>query len=280
MDSNILCPIDFSEESYGVLSYLKYISNLYKASVVLVHVIENKNPLFQFLKESDKETLEEKIRIKLQELAQDLENRYEIKVSYKVLRGAVLENILILAEQLNTSMIILGTKGSHGLKNRITGSTAFRLIREASCPVLSMKLGRAVSIVRSILLPLDTTKETKQKVEYAIKFATYFKAKIHLITVVNSENFIENDLAIYQLETTQRYIQAKGIVCSIKLLQETISTAKTILSYADREQIDIIMIMTQQEGNIKQWFVGSTAKEIIHHSKIPVLSIAPNIVEK
>jgi nucleotide-binding universal stress UspA family protein len=98
--------------------------------------------------------------------------------------------------------------------------------------------------------------------------------------VVDSENFIESDLAIYQLETTQHYIQEKGITCSIKLLQENASTAKTILTYADEEKIDIIMLMTQQEANIKQWFVGSTAKEIIHHSKIPVLSIAPNIVEK
>jgi len=280
MNSNILCPIDFSEESYGVLSYLKYVSHLYEASVVLVHVIENKNPLLQFLKESDRKNLTKQIEGRLQGLANELESQYDMTVSYKVVHGAVLESILTLSEELNSSMIILGTKGSHGLKNRITGSTAFRLIREASCPVLSMKLGRSVSVVRSILLPLDTTKETKQKVESAIKFATYFKAKIHLITVVDSENFIENDLAIYQLETTQHYIQEKGITCSIKLLQENASTAKTILTYADEEKIDIIMLMTQQEANIKQWFVGSTAKEIIHHSKIPVLSIAPNIVEK
>ena len=277
MNSNILCPIDFSPESYVVLSYLKNISHLYEASVVLVHIVENKNPLLQFLKDSDKEKLTAQIEHRLKELSEELASQYDMTVSYKIVFGSVLENILSLSETLNSSMIVLGTKGSKGLKNRITGSTAFRLIRESSVPVLSMKMENKMSVVRSILLPLDTTKETKQKIEYAIKFATYFKAKIHLVTVIDNDNFIESDLAIYQLETTQHYIQEKGISCSIKLLQEESSTAKTILSYADENHVDIIMLMTQQETNIKQWFVGSTAKEIIHHSKIPVLSIAPNI---
>ena len=48
-----------------------------------------------------------------------------------------------------------------------------------------------------------------------------------------------------------------------------------ILDYAHDEQADLIMIMTQNELNFKELFVGTIAQKIVNLSDIPVLSIRP-----
>jgi nucleotide-binding universal stress UspA family protein len=50
---------------------------------------------------------------------------------------------------------------------------------------------------------------------------------------------------------------------------------KALLEFAHRVEADLIMIMTQQETEVIKYFVGSLAKEIIHNSDIPVMSIVP-----
>jgi len=50
----------------------------------------------------------------------------------------------------------------------------------------------------------------------------------------------------------------------------------TILDYANKQgDIDLIIIMTQQENRLTEFFIGSAAQQIIRQSEIPVMSIIP-----
>ena len=48
-----------------------------------------------------------------------------------------------------------------------------------------------------------------------------------------------------------------------------------LLDFAYSVKGDLIAIMTQQEKDFTEYFVGTVAKRIIHSSDIPVLSIVP-----
>ena len=61
----------------------------------------------------------------------------------------------------------------------------------------------------------------------------------------------------------------------IKGIKGEESLAENIIEYATKVEGDLIMIMTQQEVDFTQYFIGSSAQEIINHSTIPVLSIRP-----
>jgi hypothetical protein len=50
---------------------------------------------------------------------------------------------------------------------------------------------------------------------------------------------------------------------------------REIISYASGNQTGIIMVMTQQEKDITDFFIGSTAQEIMNKCDLPVLSIVP-----
>jgi leucyl-tRNA synthetase len=51
--------------------------------------------------------------------------------------------------------------------------------------------------------------------------------------------------------------------------------AKAVMNYSKKTKADLISIMTDHESNLTGMFLGAFAKQIINHSKIPVMSIRP-----
>jgi nucleotide-binding universal stress UspA family protein len=47
------------------------------------------------------------------------------------------------------------------------------------------------------------------------------------------------------------------------------------MNYAKKIKADLITIMTDHESNLTGMFLGGFAKQIINHSRIPVMSIRP-----
>jgi nucleotide-binding universal stress UspA family protein len=71
-------------------------------------------------------------------------------------------------------------------------------------------------------------------------------------------------------------INSFNIKCDYKLILDTDPVWSKLLNKLSKETgADMVMIMTQQEFNFTEYFVGSTAQEIINNSELPVLSLTP-----
>ena len=64
----------------------------------------------------------------------------EVRASTRLLEGPVVETIVKHAEQAGASLLVLGTHGRSGFQRFILGSTAERVVRTASLPVLTVHL--------------------------------------------------------------------------------------------------------------------------------------------
>ncbi len=51
--------------------------------------------------------------------------------------------------------------------------------------------------------------------------------------------------------------------------------ADTIMSYSEKEKVDLIIMSTHGRSGIGRWFMGSVADKVVRHSKVPVLTVAP-----
>ncbi len=61
-------------------------------------------------------------------------------VSHQLVEGEAAEEILHLAQQQKCDLIVLGTHGRKGLSRLLLGSVAEKVLREATCPVLTVKV--------------------------------------------------------------------------------------------------------------------------------------------
>ena len=272
--NHILVPIDFSDQSLIALKQSYNLARLTKADLTLINVIDQSFHLPFFSVKEDK-SIEKKIQKALEKLAEETTKESGIVVNILVVRGKVYEEVQKAAKKLKCSFIIMGTNGSHGLKKFI-GSNALRVIREAPCPVISIKGKKHRTGCKTIVLPLDLTKETKEKVAKAIEIANLFGSTINLVSAITSDDeFIINKLK-RQMNQVHEFVLQHNVPCQIEFLHGGDISEDTV-EYAKKIKADLIMIMTQEETWTDIMFINSAAQKIINESEVPVLSIRPKI---
>ena len=270
--NHILVPIDFSDQSLIALGQSYNLARLTKADITLINVMEDTFHL-PFFSKSDDKAMEDKVRKELSKLAQETTQKTGVHVDILVTRGKVYEEVHKAAKKLKSSFIVMGTNGSKGIKKFI-GSNALRVVREAPCSVITIKGKKHTSGCRSIVLPLDLTKETREKISKAIEIARLFGSIIHLVTVFTTDDeFVVKKLK-RQMNQVHDFVQEHDISCTMEFLHDE-DLSKSLVEYSKKIKADLIMIMTQQENWTDLMFISSTAQQIINSSDIPVLSIRP-----
>lgn len=270
--NKILVPLDFSEQSLIGLDQAYKVAKISNAEIILLHVIVESRPLWGLFSSDEKESFTEKLKEKLVSYAEVTSRTHGVKVSTVVENGKIVDKTIEIAERERVKFIIMGTTSADNLTKKVIGTYAFRVVREAKCPVITIK-GKHNRPCRNIILPLDLTKETEEKVEKAIYLAQYFKSKIWAMSVVSGKSKTER-LSEKLLKVEQK-IKSNRVECTAELIRDSKSISKAILKYSDKVQGDLIMIMTQQENEMVDYFIGSSAKEIINKSEVPVMSIVP-----
>ncbi len=272
LKNHILVPIDFSEQSLIALGQSYNLARLTKATLTLMHVMEDVFHLPFFSPKPEDKGIEKKIQKELGKLAQDVMSKVGVKVETMIARGKVYEEIQLAAKKLKCSFIVMGTNGSRYKK--FIGSNALRVIREAPCPVITIRGKKHRPGCKHIVLPLDMSKETKEKVIKAIEISRLFGSTICLITVLTTDDeFIMNKLK-RQMDQVHEFIVQHDVLCTVEYVPGS-DVSEEVIKYSKKIKADLILIMTQQEMNWTNMFISSQAQEIINGSDIPVLSVRP-----
>jgi len=275
----VLIPIDLADETLPRLK-VSYPNLKYLADNVVVMYVFDKRVLFSSEEERSAEIF--KRESQLSEIAEDIRAKTGLEVKHVLQSGKPADEILSAAESYNVSMIVISTHtnpdDSHTHRNPI-GSTANRIIRSSKIPVFSFNGNVKLQKIRKILLPLDLTVETRQKVTNAIQIAKKLHASIAIVSVFYSlkHDDIKEHLE-EQLKQVKEFINEDNIHCTTKLIEESGGAkmvSHAILNYAEKEKANLLMIMTQQENKLVEFFMGSSAQTMIRFSKIPILSILP-----
>ena len=137
----ILCPVDFDPNSLLALRLATELAQEHKATLHLLHVVAMPPGPEVALPFGKMETT---ARTKLERLARQKVNgkvRYEVDV----LMGDPGVEILQAAKRQAADLIVMATHGRKGLRHLVLGSVAEHVVREAPCPVLTVKPKAQVS---------------------------------------------------------------------------------------------------------------------------------------
>jgi nucleotide-binding universal stress UspA family protein len=138
----ILVPIDFSDCSYEALRYALAFAAHFRAGVILLHVIEVYPIDYVLGLESTIEAngwLAEQAQSRLVQSAKRCAGADHVQVSAIVRFGRPFREITNAAKERQVDLIITGTHGFTGLRHLQLGSTAEKVVRYASCPVIVVR---------------------------------------------------------------------------------------------------------------------------------------------
>jgi nucleotide-binding universal stress UspA family protein len=277
--NKIVVPVDFGDQSHIALEQAVRLAAVIHGDLTLLYVIETGGLLGRFANPMQDEELKKEINQKLDEMMATIDTSAGLKVDTLIAHGTVYDKVSEVAEMLNARFIVMGTNGGKGkIRRRFIGSNALRVVRESKVPVITIKGKAHRPGCKNIVLPLDLTKETREKVAKAIEFAKLYNSDIRIASVLfTTDEFIVNRLT-RQLSQVKSFVEKAGVRCTaeiIKGIKGEESLGQIIIDYANKVEGDLIMIMTQQEQDITELFIGSAAQDIINRSDVPVLSIIP-----
>lgn len=277
---NILVPFDFRDQANIALSQTYNLARLSKLDITLLFVQEESGLFTRFFSADQSDEIMKKMQLELAAYAEQKSQESGLKINSMVAKGKVHAKIVEIADLIHAKFIVMGTASTFDESGKkVVGANTSRVIRSAHCPVVTINSGPHHDGCRSILLPLDLTKETRQKVGWAIEVARLFGATIKVVSVFWSVNIrdVEHQLKA-QMNQVVRFIEERNIKCSSEIIEadkESEEVSK-ILEYSKQQgDVDLIVITTQQETSIIEYFVDSTATELIRLSEIPVLSVIP-----
>lgn len=140
----ILTAIDFSENSEYAFDYALTLAKQFNAELTILHVINEPVDLRGFyVPHISFEQLEKEIEEGANKMMEKFcVSRMADFSNYQttIVSGIPYEEIIRKAEEIGASLIVVGTHGRTGLDHIIFGSTAERVVRSASCPVLTIRL--------------------------------------------------------------------------------------------------------------------------------------------
>lgn len=137
----ILFPTDFTEASTKVAPYAKFLAEKLGAKLIVLFVVEE---LAKYANFYVPHSALDKLEAELMESARKkmenfLEEEFEgFPAESVVTRGDVPEEIVKVAEEKGADLIVMGTHGRKGLEKVLLGSVAERVIKTASCPVMTV----------------------------------------------------------------------------------------------------------------------------------------------
>lgn len=265
----IIVPMDFSNEALTGLNMALMLANKTGANIQIVHVIgKNDN--------NDNEMLEkghQQAKRKIEDIIQNCKEKsnFNCDLDYVIKEGKIFKEITDLAGKYDDAVIVLSTHGESGFEELFIGGNAYKITSHSKVPVITVRRSRISSNIDKIVLPLDITFQTREKVPYTVKLAKIFNSEIHLLSVrLSNYKSIEKKLHQYTKQVAS-YIEAHKISCKVEHLQGDNITNIT-LDYANSVNADLISIMTEQEKSVSNLLLGSYAHQMINKSYIPVLS--------
>lgn len=123
---------------------------------------------------------------------------------------------------------------------------------------------------RTLLVPLDGSELAEQALPYVREIAEGFRSDVTLLTVCSFGDPLKHVLVEY-LERKAEKLRVSNVKVTATCIEG--EAASSILDFADKNKIGLVVISTHGKGGISRWSLGSIATKVVQSSHIPVFLV-------
>lgn len=260
----IVVGVDFTEGSEMAIKLAVNIARRFDCGLQFVGVNEEKLP---------HEVLMQKIA---ERESQNSELLKGLEIEYVLRTGEVTDAICNQAKQVKATLVVVGTPSTAGLQKRILGKDSYSIVSKSLAPVMCVREDFEFhEDFKDILVPIDASDVSRQKLPIAARFAQAFGSTIHLFGV-NTTSMTEGRQMVktYTLQS-RSYLEKMGVRCTVDIADVTDSVTETVLSYANKVCADLLVMMCECGMSLIRYVAGSDDQRTLAASKIPIITVRP-----
>ena len=274
---NILFLTDFTEASEPAQAYAIGLARHYNAQLFPAHasdpviLAETTNPeVFQEVLESSRERINSLIK------ATDIN-------THPLFEHGSIELVFPRWIQENgIDLVVIGTHGRRGVGRLVLGSTAEYIFRNSPCPVLTVGPHVAFRpfsgfLAEKILYPTDLGPHAEFASTYALSFAkeTHGQALFMHVIAPNKTSQAERAAMVKnaQKKLSELIPSDASTWCTTETIVEVGDPATEILSYAEKERPDLIVLGLPRNKEFSTHFASGVTYKVVAGAPCPVLTI-------
>ena len=262
----ILVPTDFSPNADKALDFALHIARLNKGEIVLIHAAETY-------------PVEEAILIAREKLAlirKSISETESIDITTEVYADSSINSIFDAIAHFEIDLIIMGTMGSAGVKEKIYGSRTAGVIGSSPVPVLAVPLLSEWHNPQKILLAINEFDEEQHLLNPVFTMASLFNASIQVTIFTDT-----NDDAVEDYQRNENKIAGYRDMLKTKYPELGIHAVhlaghqffESLQHWIEKEHIDIVTMLTHKRNPIESIFNKSKTKKMSYLTNIPLLAI-------
>ena len=284
----ILCPTDLSPDSDEALRYAIALSRAYGAELILLHcdLSENGRPQDQ------------------DEAAQAISEALERHAGVNGTEGLNWKSLVVSCADAGDSIareaaifgvdLIVMRSRRRPHRAALLGSTAEAVSRVAPCPVLVMHNDERDWVngfdtkieLKRVLAAYDFSDHSELALNYALAFAQGFQSQLHLLHVLPPFALDESEISWSPLGRENAYHKAAHrlqkavppethLWCNVQHAVSEGQPYREILSYAEKNKIDLICLGAHGAGFGMRTLFGSNVDRVLRQAPCPVLVTRP-----
>ncbi len=278
--AQILFPTDFSEAAGQRFRHARALAERQGATLHVLHVVEEKGAAALAHGEDEMESFLEIHR------ADGVPT--EPAVAAAEAPGPAIRDY---AAQHGIDLIVMGRHGQRGLRRLFLGSVAEEVIREAPCPVLTVRRSAEtfpLGPTESVLVPLDLSAAGQGALPLAKTLAAGYGARLlllHVLEDIDLPSIYGDDIAnpIYDLfpeikertrEEMRRVLAStEGPEVAAEVHFAEGEAAEAIVAFAEAHAVDLIVLTRTGRHGLTRFLIGSTADGVVRTASCPVLVV-------
>jgi nucleotide-binding universal stress UspA family protein len=292
--SCIVAATDFSSFSERAVQRAAHIAKQHNAEMHLVHVVRPLD-LYPGLTLAPDESsqhdqvLQQAEQTRLDAMASSLTQQFGIRIHTVTRLGRAHAEIVAYAQEVSADLVVAGSRGESTLMDLFLGSTASRLLKVATCPVLIVKKP-ADEPYRQVVAAVDFSPVSAAVVSHAISLAD--GARVDTLHVLGSEveqrlrkaKFVQIDITDWLARLrTEAEKQLDALLASIergsavgRLVKPGFPPA-AICQCIEEQHADLVVLGRHGHGGgLQDWMLGSVSKDVALAAACDVLLIGPD----
>jgi nucleotide-binding universal stress UspA family protein len=274
----ILIPTDFSKESENAIQTGLLIAKAFDATLIILHVLEvtgrgsiNTTADAAY---SDQMLIHEGLKLAQENLNRSITlhglEKADIQLERYIRIGSVKQQIEESITKENIDFIIMGTRSAWGLNDILLGTSTDKLLRRVNCPVLSVNSVVSVEMLRRIVFPTTTYNQETNLIKVINDFQRVFDSKIYLVRINTPQYFIPDKESLMLLEEYATKFDLKNYETNV---YSHTDEEDGIREFSEAINGGLIAVSTSAHTGLWKIIQGSVTKELVSHSKRPILTV-------
>jgi nucleotide-binding universal stress UspA family protein len=260
-EKKILVPVDFTELSDKVIEQAALLSSASGSAMVLFHIAE---------RSPDLASSAEKLNFK----AGVISSKYKVDCIGKVIEGSIFKDIQAEAEDNEYILMVIGTHGVRGVKQKLLGADILKIITKIPMPTLVVQSTSAIrASFDKIVLPVATHLAYENILRAVAIIGKLFQSEVHIYSI-ERPGFEWPEQLKKNLEITKAIFDENGIrYIRVNEKQTVLSVgfARQTLQYAQKTGADMIAMMSVSSEEYHYFAQQDKENLLTNETGIPVL---------